>query len=71
MRSSFGKNLKVSIWGGSHEPAIGVDIEGLPLGTEIDMDALQAFMDRRAPGNSPFATKRKEPDVPVAKGGVE
>lgn len=71
MRSSFGKNLKISIWGGSHEPAIGVDIEGLPIGTEIDMGKLQAFMDRRAPGNSPFATKRKEPDVPVATGGVE
>lgn len=65
MRTSFGKNLKVSIWGGSHEPAIGVDIEGLPVGTEIDMDELQVFMNRRAPGNSPFATKRKEPDVPV------
>ncbi len=71
MRSSFGKNLKVSIWGGSHEPAIGVDIEGLPIGTEIDMGKLQAFMDRRAPGNSPFATKRKEPDVPVATGGIK
>lgn len=70
MRSSFGKNIIVSIWGGSHEPAIGVDIEGLPLGTEINMDELQAFMDRRAPGNSPFATKRKEPDIPIAKGGV-
>lgn len=71
MRSSFGKNIKVSIWGGSHEPAIGVDIEGLPIGTEIDMKTLQSFMDRRAPGNSPFATKRKEPDVPVATGGTE
>lgn len=71
MRSSFGKNLKISIWGGSHEPAIGVDIEGLPLGTEIDMVTLQAFMDRRAPGNSPFATKRKEPDVPVATAGLD
>lgn len=71
MKSSFGKNLKVSIWGGSHEPAIGVDIEGLPIGTEIDMKTLQSFMDRRAPGNSPFATKRKEPDIPVATGGAE
>lgn len=70
MRSSFGKNIIVSIWGGSHEPAIGVDIEGLPLGTEINMGKLQAFMDRRAPGNSPFATKRKEPDIPIAKCGV-
>lgn len=71
MRSSFGKNLKISIWGGSHEPAIGVDIEGLPTGTEINMDELQAFMDRRAPGNSPFATKRKEPDQPVPVAGLE
>lgn len=71
MRSSFGKNIKVSIWGGSHEPAIGVDIDGLPIGTEIDVAVLQSFMDRRAPGNSPFATKRKEPDVPVAAGGLD
>ena len=71
MKSSFGKNIKVSIWGGSHEPAIGVDIEGLPIGTEINMAELQAFMDRRAPGNSPLATKRKEPDVPIATAGLE
>lgn len=71
MRSSFGKNIIVSIWGGSHEPAIGVDIEGLPLGTEINMGNLQAFMDRRAPGNSPFATKRKEPDIPEATAGLD
>lgn len=71
MKSSFGKNIKVSIWGGSHEPSIGVDIEGLPIGTEIDMDELQSFMDRRAPGNSPLATKRKEPDIPVAVAGLE
>lgn len=69
MKSSFGKNLKINIWGGSHEPAIGVDIEGLPLGTQIDMEQLQQFMKRRAPGNSPFATKRKEPDVPIPKNG--
>ena len=70
MKSYFGKNLKVSIWGGSHEPAIGVDIEGLPLGTVIDMDELQAFLARRAPGNSPFATKRKEPDIAVPVKGL-
>ena len=70
MRSSFGKNIKVSIWGGSHEPEIGVDITGLPLGTEIDRKVLQDFLARRAPGNSPFATKRKEPDTAVPVSGL-
>lgn len=70
MQSTFGKNIRVSIWGGSHEPAIGVDIEGLPEGTRIDMNRLRAFLKRRAPGNSPFATKRKEPDLPIPVQGV-
>lgn len=70
MRSTFGKNVKVSIWGGSHEPAIGTDIEGIPIGTEIDMQRLQSFLKRRAPGSSPFATKRKEPDVALPLAGL-
>lgn len=70
MKSTTGKNIKVTICGGSHEPAIGVDIEGLPAGTEIDMTELAAFLKRRAPGNSPFATKRKEPDIPVPVKGL-
>lgn len=70
MKSSFGKNIKVSIWGGSHEPAIGVDIEGIPIGTEINMKELAAFLKRRAPGNNPFATKRKEADVPIPVSGL-
>lgn len=70
MKSTIGKNIKVTIWGGSHEPAIGVDIEGLPLGTEINMNELAVFLKRRAPGNSIFATKRKEPDIPVATSGL-
>jgi len=70
MKSTFGKNIKVSIWGGSHEPAIGVDITGLPKGTAIDMTELTAFLKRRAPGNSPFTTKRKEPDIPVPVKGL-
>lgn len=70
MKSTFGKNIKVSIWGGSHEPAIGVDIEGLPIGTEININELETFMKRRAPGNNPFSTKRKEPDTPVPTAGI-
>lgn len=71
MISTIGKNVRISVWGGSHEPAIGVDITGIPVGTEIDMDKLTAFLRRRAPGNSIFATKRKEPDIPLPLTGLE
>ena len=71
MLSSFGKNIQVNIYGGSHEPEIGVIIKGLPLGTQFDMEELQKFMDRRAPGNSPFATPRKEPDTVIPADGVQ
>ena len=61
MSSTYGKNFKMSVFGQSHSAAIGVVIDGLPAGMEIDMDALRAFMARRAPGGR-FATARKEAD---------
>lgn len=70
MNSTFGRKLKITIWGGSHEPEIGVKIEGLPIGTEIDMKELRRFMKRRAPGNNPYATKRKESDEPLPVSGL-
>lgn len=65
MKSSFGKNLKISIYGGSHEDCIGVIIDGLPKDIEIDKDKLMDFLKRRAPGNSPYTTPRKEADIPI------
>ena len=70
MKSTFGNNIRVSIWGGSHEPAIGVDISGIPIGTEINMNELEAFLRRRAPGSNPFGTKHREPDIPVPVRGL-
>ena len=70
MTSGFGRKLKVSIFGGSHEPFIGVTIEGLPRGQKIDMDMLQAFLARRAPGNNEISTSRKEPDIAIVKSGL-
>ncbi|MEG0663460.1 MAG: chorismate synthase, partial [Anaerovoracaceae bacterium] len=64
MKSSFGKNLRVTIFGGSHEDHIGVCIEGFPSDFAIDFQALQAFMQRRAPGQNPYSTPRKERDIP-------
>ena len=48
--SSLGKNFRITIFGASHGEAIGVVMEGLPVGFAIDMDALTAFLTRRAPG---------------------
>lgn len=70
MKSSFGNNIKCSIFGGSHEPEIGIEMTGLPIGTQFNMEELQKFLDRRAPGNSPFATPRKEPDRALPVSGV-
>ena len=41
--------MKIRIFGESHAPEIGVEIEGVPKGTAIDGAELQAFLDRRAP----------------------
>ena len=55
--------MKYTIFGESHGPAIGVVLEGVPAGLELDLNALQAEMARRAPGKDPTATARKEADV--------
>lgn len=62
MGSTWGNHLKISLFGESHGPGIGVVIDGLPSGCPIDPDALQAFMDRRAPGRAPWSTPRQETD---------
>ncbi|MCL2627940.1 MAG: chorismate synthase [Oscillospiraceae bacterium] len=62
MRNTFGNNIKITIFGASHAPDIGVSIEGLPSGFAIDMDELRAFLKRRAPGQGAHTTARKEPD---------
>lgn len=68
--SIWGKHLSLSIYGGSHDSEIGMRLEGFPADVSIDPDALQAFMSRRAPGQSKLTTTRKEPDVPVFLSGM-
>ncbi len=70
MASIYGNNIKISIFGQSHSEAIGVTIDGLPAGITIDFDQLQNFLDRRAPGKSRYATKRKEADKVEVLSGV-
>jgi len=69
--SEFGKIVKVSVFGQSHGKAIGVLIDGLPAGEAIDMEELNAFLDRRRPGKGPLSTARKETDAPVFLSGLE
>ena len=64
--------MNIRIFGESHAPEIGVEIEGVPKGTVIDGAELQAFLDRRAPGNGQggMSTPRKEPDKVEFESGV-
>ena len=67
----YGFNLKLNIYGGSHDDKIGMTLEGIPAGEAIALDALRTFMARRAPGKDPYSTKRREPDEPVFLSGIE
>ena len=71
MSSSIGNNIRVTIFGESHSAAVGMVMEGLPPGEKVDMDALRAFMKRRAPGRSELTTQRKEPDEPEILSGIK
>ena len=62
MNNTIGNIFRFTIWGASHAPAVGVTIEGIPEGTGIDMDRLQAFLNRRRPGQDALSTARKESD---------
>ena len=64
MSSVYTGNLTVAIFGQSHAPAIGVTVDGLPAGLPVDLDALQQFLRRRAPGQNAWSTPRKEADAP-------
>jgi len=70
MSNIYGKNLKIAIFGQSHSPAIGVTIDGLPAGFEIDFDELRGFLQRRMPGQGNHTTARKEADEPEVLSGL-
>ena len=70
MSNTLGNKLRVTVFGQSHSPMIGAVIEGLPAGFVPDMEAMQAFMARRAPGGSALSTSRKEADVPNLIAGL-
>lgn len=70
MGNTYGENLKLSIFGTSHGPSIGMTMEGIYPGLPIDFEKLQAFLNRRAPGQNDWSTPRKEADIPEFTGGI-
>jgi chorismate synthase len=70
MSSTYGENLKLSIFGQSHGPAIGMTLDGIPAGLPVDFEKLQAFLNRRAPGQNDWSTPRKEEDRPEFLAGI-
>lgn len=62
MSGIWGNKIKLSIFGESHGKAIGITIDGIKLGLELDLSYINREMDRRAPGKGELSTSRKEED---------
>ncbi|MBR0386754.1 MAG: chorismate synthase, partial [Clostridia bacterium] len=65
-----GEKLTVTVFGQSHAPTVGMVMDGLPAGIQVDQEQLLAFMARRAPGQGSFTTSRKEADAPEFLSGL-
>ena len=61
--NSFGKIFRITSFGESHGPAVGVIIDGCPAGLAIDEAFIQQELNRRKPGQSKITTQRKEDDT--------
>lgn len=70
MSSTYGENLKLSIFGQSHGAAIGMTLDGIPAGLPVDLEKLQQFLGRRAPGQNDYSTPRREEDRPEFLSGL-
>lgn len=62
MRNTFGHIFRLTSFGESHGDAIGGVVDGMPAGVEIDLDFIQAELNRRRPGQSRVSTSRDESD---------
>ncbi|MEC9476200.1 MAG: chorismate synthase [Planctomycetota bacterium] len=69
MSNTFGEYLRITTWGESHGPGIGVVIDGLPAGIPVSVDEIAADLARRRPGGA-LASARQEPDTPQIQSGL-
>ena len=68
--SSIGNVFKITTWGESHGKAVGVVVDGCPAGLPLSEEDIQIFLNRRKPGQSPYATPRNEVDEVEILSGV-
>jgi chorismate synthase len=68
--NSFGHLFRITTWGESHGPAIGCVVDGCPPGIAITEEEIQAYLDKRRPGQSRHTTQRQEPDQVRILSGV-
>ncbi len=68
--SSFGSHFQINTWGESHGKGIGVVVDGCPAGLSLCEADIQKFLNRRKPGQSRYATPRKEDDKVEILSGV-
>ena len=62
MSGIYGMNIKMAIYGESHGASIGLVIDGVPPGLQLDLEQIEKEMARRAPGKNQLSTQRKESD---------
>ena len=60
--NTFGSFFRITTWGESHGPSLGVVIDGCPPGIVLNESIIQPMMDRRKPGSSAASTSRRESD---------
>jgi chorismate synthase len=70
MASSFGRIFKLTTWGESHGPALGVVVEGCPAGIPLSVEDIQVQLNRRRVGQSKVTTPRNETDRAELLSGV-
>lgn len=67
--NSFGQIFRVSIWGESHGPAVGVLIDGVPAGLSLTVEQFLTDLERRKGGLQKGTTPRQEEDLPIFRSG--
>lgn len=68
--NTFGKILTLTTFGESHGPAMGGVLDGMPAGVDIDLEALQRFVDRRRTGQTAGSSSRNEQDRVEVLSGI-